>query len=46
MTFILQGMPLKDVKNEIDKMLKDLQFEGQGRTNARNLSGGMKRKLR
>ena len=42
----LQGMPFNEVSGEVDKMLRDLQFEDNRKIIARSLSGGMKRKLR
>ena len=34
------------IREEVDHMLRDLHFEDKKNTIARNLSGGMKRKLR
>ena len=39
-------MPRKEVPHEVDNMLQDLQLTDKTKTAARNLSGGMKRKLR
>ena len=44
--FCLQGMSFKDIKNEAERMLIDLQFEDKRNALSRTLSGGMKRKLR
>ena len=39
-------MPRKEVDREVASMLQDLQLVDKTKTAAKNLSGGMKRKLR
>ncbi|CAI8011245.1 ATP-binding cassette sub-family A member 3, partial [Geodia barretti] len=42
---MLKGMPRKEVDREVASMLQDLQLVDKTKTAAKNLSGGMKRKL-
>ena len=39
-------MARRDIGFEVDNMLRDLQLMDKKKTAAKNLSGGMKRKLR
>ena len=43
---LVQGMPERLIFQEVRKMLKDLHLEDKEKTLVKDLSGGMKRKLR
>jgi len=46
MTFLIQGMTGRAVRDEVNSMIDDLQLKDKASQKSASLSGGQKRKLR